>query len=214
MPKSSPQSQDLLLLPPAKAKLALDERQRHRQQQRLERDDDGNRSERALQDVPFVVHYIKDLGLILVPDSRKCLSKHLKAALRRCDWKYHPDDNKYVNRCDHAGRQREITALRCFCNSHYLRFRIRTSPIDSFYPADVLTACVVPTGYERIDDAVETHQRGECALVIRRLLDALEATDGPSTSMSSTSTTLLLVFDIAFASFLLLCSLVVLQRNR
>jgi hypothetical protein len=95
---------------------------------------------------------------------------------------YHPDDNKYVNRCDHAGRQREITAIRCFCNSNHLRFRIRTSHIDSFCPADVRTACGVPTGYERIDAAVEIHQRGECALVIRRLLDALEATDGPSTS--------------------------------
>ena len=102
-----------------------------------------------------------------------------------------------------------LGATRSSAGFHYLRFRIRTSPIDSFYPADVLTACGVPTGYERIDDAVETHQRGECALVIRRLLDALEATDGPSTSMSSTSTTLLLVFDIAFASFSLLCSLVV-----
>ena len=183
MPKSSPSTQDLLQLSPAKARLALHERQRRLQQQRLERDDDGNRSERAHQDAPFVVNYIKDFGLILVPDSRKCLSKLLKAALRRCGWTYQPDDNNYVNRCDHVGRQREITALRCFCNSHYLRFRIRTSPIDCFYPADVLTACGVPTGYERIDDAVETHQRGECALVIRRLLDALEATPSTSTTL-------------------------------
>ena len=73
-----------------------------------------------------------------------------------------------------------LGATRSSAGFHYLRFRIRTSPIDSFYPADVLTACGVPTGYERLDAAVESHQRGECVLVIRRLLDALEATDGPS----------------------------------
>jgi hypothetical protein len=61
-----------------------------------------------------------------------------------------------------------------------LRFRIKTSHIDSFYPADVLSACSAPTGYERLDAAVEIHQRCECVLAIRRLLDALEVTDGPS----------------------------------
>ena len=75
-----------------------------------------------------------------------------------------------------------LGATRSSAGFHYLRFRIRTSPINSFYPADVLTPCGVTTGYERLDAAVEIHQRGECVLIIRRLLNALEVTDGPSSA--------------------------------
>ena len=55
--------------------------------------------------------------------------------------------------CCHLRPHRLVAVLgatRSSAGFHYLRFRIRTSPIDSFYPADVLTPCGVPTGYERL----------------------------------------------------------------
>ena len=39
-----------------------------------------------------------------------------------------------------------------------------------------------PHWLRTLDAAVEIHQRGECVLIIRRLLNALEVTDGPSSA--------------------------------
>jgi hypothetical protein len=61
-----------------------------------------------------------------------------------------------------------------------LRFITRSSPIDDFFSADVLTACGLPTGFERIDDVIERHQQRECRSVVSGLLDAIEAAFVPA----------------------------------
>jgi hypothetical protein len=138
---------DLLNLSPSKAQAALDERQRRRQQERQQREQQHQLLGVARRAAPFVVHYVNHLGLFLTPTSRGCFTKIFKSSLRRSNWKYN-DDGTWSMRCDHAGRKREIHALRTYCSANHLRFLIKTTPIDDFFSSEVLTACGLPTGFD------------------------------------------------------------------